>query len=460
MSSRWTCIAGIGTESACSARFSPAGSVFYGAQQILARSRSGEPDSRFGCLTVSLSVDMKPRTNLPWAMRLYQTLMGRLARRLCLALLLLVLVFSTVVRIGSVVLTRRIHAVLSGLEQIRVDQTPEVQLLKSVPYLVREGDYPRGGFVERYYRVGISNEDSRKWLWNLAGTRPIQLLWPSPQLESAKEPMDFVSFPVKLAHWLGWRYVGFNAWAVVKNGRVSNVGYGIETDIEQGWPHDPFVFARSFHGFWMEHALPVPVSDTDDESPTYRVKGTERVLGAEYSPDAPMELIRHAFQVDLSCYWSIRGCVSTRELAPFLWRDKQAIDARATARLHGTGNPCPDSVLAGRVRYLPDLNVELLEVVDYNNGAAGEPSTRRYQLRDLIWGRPDRARASAQQPASTAPPPDSPSLNVGDRVLAFTGAKFDSCQVVPATPSAVSAVRSAVPAQRWREDAVSMGGRM
>src|SRR5262249_24615455 len=110
-------------------------------------------------------------------------------------------------------------------------------------------------------------------------------------------------------------------------GRASYVCYGIETDVEQGWPHDPFIFARSFHGFWMPHALPVPVSDTDDESPNYWIKGTERVLSAEYLSDVSMELIRHAFQVDLSCYWSIRGCVSTCEVAPLLWRDKQAIEA-------------------------------------------------------------------------------------------------------------------------------------
>ncbi len=179
----------------------------------------------------------------------------------------------------------------------------------------------------------------------------------------------------------------------------------------------------------MPHALPVPVSDTDDESPAYRVKGTEIVLFAEYSPDAPMELIRHVFELDLSCYWSIRGCDSTRQVATLVWHDKQAIEARATARLHGSGNPCPDSVLAGRIRYLPDLHVELHEVADYNHSQA-------------------------------KPAPVSPSLKVGDRVLAFTGATFESCQVVQATPPAESAVRSTVPALKRREDEVSIGGRM
>jgi hypothetical protein len=414
---------------------------------------------------------MRPRTDLTVAPRLYRILTGRLARWFYFACLLVPVILTAGARIRSVVVTRRIHAVLSGLERIRVDQTTEEQVLKTVPYLVRDyRDYPREGFVERYYRIAISNRDDRKWLWLLAETRPIQLLWPWPHVEPyAKEPMNAVNFPVKLAHWLGWRYIDFSAWVVLRNGRASNVGYRIEADIEQGWPRDPSVFARSFHGFWMEHALPVLVSNADDESPAYRVRETERMLAAEYSPDAAPELIGHSFQVDLSCYWSIRGCVSPRDLAPLLWRDKQAIDARATARLHGAGNPCPDPVLAARVRYLPDLNVDLLELVDHNNGEADESSARSYQLKEVIWGHADRARGSAQHPASVASPPGlmnrmstpvSPSLKVGDRVLAFTGATFESCQVVPATPSAESAVRSAVPAVRRREDAVSVGGRM
>ena len=288
----------------------------FGERKILTRDRNQEPRSRLGCPTVSLRWVMEPRTHRRWTTRLYRMLMGRVARRLSLPPLLLLLIFTTSVRIRSVVLTRRIQAVLSGLGQLRVDQTMEGQLLKSVPYLVREGDYPRGGFVERYYRVDISNQDDRRWLWRFAQTAPIRFLWRWPKPAHPTKPMDLMSFPFKLAHWLGWRYISFSAVVVVQNGRASYVWYGIETDIEQGWPHDPLIYARSFHGFWMPHAIPVPVSDTDDESPIYRVKGTERVLGAEYSNDAPMELVRHVFQVDLSCYWSLRGCVSTREVAP------------------------------------------------------------------------------------------------------------------------------------------------
>jgi hypothetical protein len=427
----------------------------------------------------SVSLNMKSQNHVTWATGLYSKLTGRLARRVYLGLLLLPVIFTTGVRIRSVLLTRRIHAVLSGLEQVRVDQTTEEQLLKTVPYLVRHGNGKRDpAGVERYYQVDISNGVERRWLFRLAATHLFQFLWPWPLMDHWTEHTEVLSFPLKIAYRLGWRYVGFSALVMVRNGRVSRVWYGIEPDVEQGYPRIYSVSAMSFHGLWMYHAWPAPVSSALDESPEYRVSTTwtfysaERALRAEYAADAPRELIAHAFQVDLSCYWSIRGCVSAREMAPLLWRDKQAIEAKAVSRLRGPGNPCPDTVLAARVRYLLDLNVELLEMTDSGrervNGKreAGESLTTSYQLKEVIRGHSDRAQTLVPYRTSIASPlgstermsnPLPPSLKAGDRVLAFTGANFDSCQIVPATPSAESAVRSAVPAPRWPEDARPMG---
>jgi hypothetical protein len=433
-------------------------------------------------LSNSLSVNMKSQNNVTWATGLYSKLTGRPARWVYLGLLLLPVIFTTDARIRSVLLTRRIHAVLSGLEQVRVDQTTEEQLLKTVPYLLRHGNGKRDpAGVEWYYQVDISNAVERRWLWRLAATHLFQFLWPWP-MDHQTEHTAVLSFPLKIAYRLGWRYVGFSAQVMVRNGKATSVWYGIEADVEQGYPRIIYrissVSAMSFHGLWMYHVSPSPVTSALDESPEYRVSTTqtlydaERGLRAEYAADAPRELIAHAFQVDLSCYWSIRGCVSALDIAPLFWRDKQAIEAKAVSRLRGPGNPCPDTVLAARVRYLLDLNVELLEVTDSGrervNGKreAGESLTTSYQLKEVIRGHSDRARTLVPYRTSIASPlgstermsnPVPLSLKAGDRVLAFTGANFDSCQIVPATQSAESAVRSAVPAPRWPEDARPIG---
>ncbi|MGO9096552.1 MAG: hypothetical protein ACLQGV_15185 [Bryobacteraceae bacterium] len=440
--------------------------------------RLPRPGTRVGFMVSNSSCDMRLLNYRTWATVLYRKITGRIARRIYLALFLLPVLFAMGVRIRSVVLTRKIHAVLSGLEQLRVDQTTERQLLQTVPYLARYPyDLRDGASVERFYRVEISNEHERRWLWWLASTPPFRFLWSQRPAEGPiHNPAETLPLPLKTAYWLGCRYIGFSAQVNVRDGRVSRVGYGIEPDVELGWPRFSFVSAHSFHGLWIHRYPPVPVSSTDDESPEFRVIGGGRFLDAAYAADAPRELIAHAFHVDLSCYyWGIRGCVSAPEMAPLLWRDRQAIEASTASRLHSAGNQCPDRVLAGRVRYLPDLNVELREVTSARHepasekGKIGEAFTIHYRPKEVIRGRSYGSGTDIEDrwfiPAGSdstenVANPFLPLLKPGDRVLVFTGAKFESCQIVPATPSAVSAVRAEVPAPKRREDEVNVGGRM
>jgi len=48
----------------------------------------------------------------------------------------------------------------------------------------------------------------------------------------------------------------------------------------------------------------------------------------------------------------------------------------------------------------------------------------------------------------------------GNRVLYFGGANFNSCRVIPATPSAIEAVRTAAPVSQRRGGALSFGSNM
>jgi hypothetical protein len=267
--------------------------------------------------------------------------------------------------------------------------------------------------------------------------------------------------PLRGAYWLGFRYVEFGASVWVVDGRVSSVHYGVGRDMLFGWPHGTLVSVRSAHGFWRNRAFPVPVSSADDESPEYRVSGDAKGLLVAYTPDAPRDLVSHALQLDLSCFWNLRGCGLVRDFAPLLWRDKQAIEARTAARLQGQANPCPDSVLAGRVRTLPDLNVDLLEVIGSRRKAADAPTMDFRLLKEVLGDRAqgpwtdiayERFIPSPANGTERIPNPVAPFPKPGDRVLAFTGARFESCGIVPYTPSAEAAVRAAVPAPRRIED--------
>jgi hypothetical protein len=261
----------------------------------------------------------------------------------------------------------------------------------------------------------------------------------------------------------------------VLKGVVSSTSYGLEPDVFLGWPASLLVFVHSTHGFWMR-GTPVTIQSLDDESPDFRFSrpfswfaGIDSTLTVAYTPNAPPELIAHAFRVDLSCFWEIRGCDSVRSVVPLLLADRQGL-ADATAQRLRSANPCPDRILDGRVRTLPDLNAALLEVVnsrseEVNEGDRTHETVTDYRLREVIRGHVDAAEIAAMHYRRAIPSPTVEMQNPfrpsypkpGDRFLFFSGATFDSCRIVQATPSAELVVRTAVPAPKRREDQVGQG---
>jgi hypothetical protein len=83
-------------------------------------------------------------------------------------------------------------------------------------------------------------------------------------------------------------------------------------------------------------------------------------------------------------------------------------------------------------------------------------------MKEAIRGKPEgpwtgvRHRWTIPSPVSTGGEISNPMQPAyrkpGDQFLYFSGADFDSCRIVPATPSAQAAVRSAMPASRRIED--------
>jgi hypothetical protein len=406
-------------------------------------------------------------------------LLGRRARLIYVAVLLLPIVLSIGLRVRNFLIARKIHAVLLGLEQVRVDQTTEAQLLRTVPYLVPSDPTRQmlaGGHDS--YRVEISNSDYyygwTRWVPDLVLPHRKADEWLPPFKDKGK----LLKFPFNAAYALGWRYLSFSAYVTLLNGTVSSTGYNLEPDVLIGYPLSYFVVVRSAHGFSMNGGRrPVPVHSADDERPEYRfgqvagefslLTGADYSIGVAYTADAPRDIVDHAFHVDLRCFWALHGCDSVRQVVPLLWRDRKTIEETTLARLR-SADPCPDRILAGRVRYLLDLNVALLEVVNSRSeeinheGDRSFEITTDYRLKEVIRGHPEgpwtniRTRSTIPSPSSNdgriANPMGLPYLTPGDRFLYFSGATFDSCRVVRATPSAENAVRTAIPAPRRAED--------
>jgi hypothetical protein len=238
-------------------------------------------------------------------------------------------VLSSGVRVRSYLLTRKIQAVLAGLQQLEIDVTKEEALPRTIPYLIRQPYERRDGTrLLRFYGVELSNGDDyyqwQRWVPNF-----VSKIWPSKRWEGqALDKWNAMDGPLKTAYLLGWRYISFSAHVTVADGKVSSVGYGIEPDVFFGWPKGYMVTARSTHAFWLAHQRPLPVSSADDESPYCRFGaiagqfswfyGSDAAIGVAYTPDEHREKLSHVYQVDLSCFWGFHGCNSVRQVVPLL----------------------------------------------------------------------------------------------------------------------------------------------
>jgi len=276
------------------------------------------------------------------------------------------------------------------------------------------------------------------------GAQFIVELWP-PRFGNGADKWDAMDASLKAAYTMGWRHLAFCASVTVLDGRVSAIEYGLEPDVFMGWPIGYLVTSHSAHGFWMARHFPLPISSPDDESYQLGFIASEfswfrgnDIIGVAYTPDAPPDKIAHVYHVDLSRFWNLLGCNSVRQVVPLLWKDREETLAATNARL-ASNNPCSDSILAGRVRTLPDLNVALLEVVQTKyvevntEGDKSSDLVVDYRLKEVLLGYPEEPWTGVHLRRQIGNPALRTFPRAGEQFLYFTGAKFDSCRMVPAT---------------------------
>jgi hypothetical protein len=417
---------------------------------------------------------MTLREYFPASIWIWRTLTGRIARRIYFAIILLLLALSTVVRIRTFLLTRKIEAVIAGLSKLQIDETTEDEVVRTVPYLIRSdsdreidrnveaGEVDKG--VERVYYARISNEQG--WM------KFSYLAQRFSRIDFTRDghPQGWI---FAAASVLGYRFTGFSVIVVLLDGKVSSISYEIVDRLVFPRSAASIISVRSTHAYWAMRHRGFEVSSTDDESPRFRVGGNDGNLRVSFSPDASPELRAHIFQVKLSCFWNLFACQGARQIAPQLWEIKNAIVGATVARLE-SNEPCPDRILDGRVRYLPDMGVVLLESTGGKNENAdkdeltGAEIQAKYKLIEVLrggrldWWNFVRSAATVPYPGDyhrKLPNMGLRSTNAGERLLVFTNFSFDSCQIVPATPSALSAVKNATVARRRSED-IAMTGPM
>jgi hypothetical protein len=395
---------------------------------------------------------MDPKARFSFFRRIARAFTGRWAWRVYVVILLLLLLVTAAGRLRSYMMTRKIQAVLRGIAEIRLDQTSEEQLTKTVPYLTQKDWTDQSGALHHWFGAHISNESD---------------LWLSWLIDLRVEWLGY------LADWLGYRFISFDANVLVQDGKVTHLEYGLADQWvrpQRAGYTGYMVSASSVHGYWIDHRVPFLVSSQDDESPQYRPSGNASGLFATYAADAPSKTTQHLFQLNLRCFWGLRGCVDAREIAPALWQDIESIQ-RGTYQQLISGR-CPDSIVEGRMRYLPDITVSLLEVTGFRRIEVNEEGDRAedwftdYKLRQAIRGESSgpwknirfrRTISALDDPTQIMTNQTWPETKIGTLVLFFDAPRFHSCRFIPATPSALEIVRKTPVAPKRPEDEIPWG---
>jgi hypothetical protein len=398
----------------------------------------------------------KAKSRFPVSRWVARRLTERRARRIYVTVFALLLLITIAARLRSYFMARRIEAVVHGLGQICLDQTTEEQMVKMVPYVVKK-DWDAGGVSHRGYYVHISNESDR--LPQVIGV--------------ALTPIRAGELIEQIANWWGYRFIDFDAGVLVQDGRVSQVEYGLANQ----WERPQYagyvgylVSARSVHGFWLPRQRGFEVSSVDDHSPQYHPRRWGNTLSAIYTSDAPSETTTRVFDLDLSCFWRFLGCKDASDIAPQISRDVQRIQESTYQQL--ISEKCPDSIIQGRMRYLPDVSVLLLEVtgsrrVEVNEeGGRAEDWFTDYALKEVIRGRNFGSWKNVRFQRTIPSPADPtrqianqiwPETKIGSQVLFFGGLGFDSCRFIPATQSALTIVRNTPVPTKRPEDQIPRG---
>ena len=403
--------------------------------------------------------------------RILQTFTGRIARRVYLVLVLILFVTSAAARIYTFVLTRRMEAVVAGLGKLQMDRSTEEDVKRTVPYLVRwqwegplkrspeTGDIDIG--IEQGYSVAISNESS--WLKFGRVISPFVSCCVNTTYTKDGYERNWV---LTLTNLLGYRYVYFGASVVLLDGKVSSIRYGVADRLVFPRQIGELISAQSVHGIWASYRRGFEVTSTEDESPQFRVSNHASNLRVVYTFDGPPDMVAHAFQVDFGCFWGLRGCHTSRQIAPLLSQDAERIQQDALARLRGT-DPCPARIVAGRSKYLTDVSVSLIESEGLRQeptnteGSLGTRTVTDYKLIEVLRGSPVKSLKSVEVRSAVPFPGDYTKqlpnhgpqwVAPGKQILLFSNHWFDSCQLVPATPEAIAAVRNAEPTPKRVED--------
>lgn len=372
-----------------------------------------------------------------------------------------VIVFACVIaaiaiafRVEAIIFQLRVHRALSALRAVEVRQTTRTELLARIPALHRGEPItsscgPAGeGYELRWENTPTSNF-GQKVIGAVYGTTPLY----------------------KVVYWLGYRPRSFYISVDVEHGVVSRLGYIL-------WISPP---ENRYPGL-MSVAVSSPISArrytgssiAEEQDPSFSVrryfKWPDWDLRVSYSPNASDRLKDIAFDLHLSCNWSLRGCRNASDLLQKAEVERQRIGREALARVQSS-RPCPLEIIPAKVRDANGIFVlRVRTATPMAKSFLGEPPesgmqvdydlVEKLQLLEPTWS---RIRLKDDWYALSgdydyyyrgAPIPNAAVrfLTPGQSVIVFDGDganNYSPCNTIEGSPAALALVKETLQRKDW-----------
>jgi hypothetical protein len=230
-----------------------------------------------------------------------------LARTITAVVILAILAFiacSVALHYWAARFDREATAVIQELSKLRVGGTTKHDAMTRISGLKRTPRSEADG--REVYELTIQ---SPRWVGNL--------------LHEISSKSSGVGYG--FAYFYGVRTWSMAARVDFTSGSVSDVAYAIR--LSSSDPTEPG--SVNINVGSLQSFEEVPVTSESVASPEYRVTNfsqwPEKDATVAFTPGAPHEVLRHAFNINLSCISELRGCSKAEQVLPDAFLDKRVI---------------------------------------------------------------------------------------------------------------------------------------
>lgn len=353
--------------------------------------------------------------------------------RFCFVVGLLVSIPNLWFRASSFLAGRKYLAITKSLSTLSLGQTTKEEVFRLVPH-VRAEDEGAKRNAEELYSAEFSN-------WNGPLLRMMQGSW-GKNLHS-------------VAYFCGYRALRYRVSFRFWDGKLNRYGYAVWID-DGSYGVPGIVGAEVSVRDEFDGIIGDVRSTASDENPDYQVaqyfKWPEKSLRVAITPAAVSALRQHAFDLQLDCLVTFRGCKHASSILPLVWSDEKAIDDAKRARLNSQA-PCPQRIIRNLSRMMPDIflaKARSIELVRSDWTGGPEEFTELQVMENIRVAKVGYGQAGRLEDSyfSRVPVPESarPWLRAGDDVILFADPRRYSgeCSMVASTPETIAVVRETV----------------